>query len=92
MTCRTGGVTDSDLMRILQIIQIEGIVEREGGWDAQREWRDALSGGDKQRIAMARLFYHSPKVGSHHILGGSPLNLSAVRNLGRMHQRRHSRD
>jgi ABC-type sugar transport system ATPase subunit len=59
----TGGVTDADLMRILEIVQIDHIVEREGGWDARREWRDALSGGDKQRIAMARLFFHAPKVG-----------------------------
>ena len=55
------GKTDEDLMDILKIVQIQNIVEREGGWDVQREWRDALSGGDKQRIAMARLFYHKPK-------------------------------
>jgi ATP-binding cassette, subfamily D (ALD), peroxisomal long-chain fatty acid import protein len=41
---------------------MENVVEREGGWDAAREWRDALSGGDKQRIAWVRLFYHRPKV------------------------------
>lgn len=56
------GVTDADLMRILSLLEIDNIVEREGGWDVTREWRDALSGGDKQRIAMARLFYHCPKV------------------------------
>ncbi|KWU42313.1 hypothetical protein RHOSPDRAFT_36110, partial [Rhodotorula sp. JG-1b] len=55
------GITDSDLVRILRLLDLEAIVEREGGWDAQREWRDALSGGDKQRLAMARLFYHRPK-------------------------------
>ncbi|GAA5907008.1 hypothetical protein JCM6882_000030 [Rhodosporidiobolus microsporus] len=55
------GVTDADLLSILQLIELDSIVEREGGWDAQREWRDALSGGDKQRLAMARLFYHRPK-------------------------------
>jgi len=37
------------------------IVEREGGWDAAREWRESLSGGDQQKIAWARLFYHRPK-------------------------------
>jgi ATP-binding cassette, subfamily D (ALD), peroxisomal long-chain fatty acid import protein len=41
---------------------MDNVVEREGGWDVAREWRDALSGGDKQKIAWARLFYHQPKV------------------------------
>jgi len=59
---RTGGITDADLLSILALLEVDGIVEREGGWDTQREWRDALSGGDKQRLAMARLFYHCPKV------------------------------
>lgn len=56
------GVTDDDLLKIMTILEIDNVVEREGGWDVTREWRDALSGGDKQRIAMARLFYHCPKV------------------------------
>ncbi|KAL7423674.1 ATP-binding cassette long-chain fatty acid transporter pxa2 [Cryptotrichosporon argae] len=55
------GVTDADLLRILDVVEMGHMVEREGGWDAVREWRDALSGGDKQRVAMARLFYHKPK-------------------------------
>ena len=57
-----GGVTDDDLLEILAVVQMEHIVEREGGWDAAREWREALSGGDQQKIAWARLFYHKPKV------------------------------
>ncbi|RDX56213.1 hypothetical protein OH76DRAFT_1337713 [Lentinus brumalis] len=55
------GITDSDLLEILAVVQMEHIVEREGGWDAAREWREALSGGDQQKIAWARLFYHKPK-------------------------------
>ncbi|PHZ08331.1 uncharacterized protein RHIMIDRAFT_286487 [Rhizopus microsporus ATCC 52813] len=54
-------VTDEDLLEILKVVQIEHIVEREGGWDSEKEWSLALSGGDKQRIAMARLFYHKPR-------------------------------
>jgi ATP-binding cassette subfamily D (ALD) long-chain fatty acid import protein len=50
------------------MVQMEGVVEREGGWDAAREWREALSGGDQQKIAWARLFYHSPKVGFKFVL------------------------
>ncbi len=57
-----GGVTDNDLLAILAVMQMDHIVEREGGWEAIREWREALSGGDQQKIAWARLFYHTPKV------------------------------
>lgn len=55
------GITDDDLLEILAVVKIEAIVAREGGWEAEREWKDALSGGDKQRIAMARLYYHKPR-------------------------------
>lgn len=57
-----GGVTDDDLLSVLSVMQMDHIVEREGGWDAAKEWREALSGGDQQKIAWARLFYHTPKV------------------------------
>ncbi|KAI8322495.1 putative ABC fatty acid transporter [Martensiomyces pterosporus] len=55
------GVTDDDLFDILSVVQLGHVVEREGGWDTVKLWRDALSGGDKQRVAMARLFYHRPR-------------------------------
>ncbi len=55
------GKSDDDLLSIMNVIGISSIVAREGGWDVEREWKDTLSGGDKQRIAMARLFYHSPR-------------------------------
>ncbi|KAI4195731.1 MAG: hypothetical protein LQ348_002417 [Seirophora lacunosa] len=54
-------VSDEDLLRILSTVDIQGIVDRPHGWEAEEEWRDVLSGGVQQRVAMARLFYHQPK-------------------------------
>ncbi|KAG7132641.1 ATP-binding cassette sub-family D member 1 like protein [Verticillium longisporum] len=59
---RARGVTDSDLDAILAILGLEHLPALyDGGWDAEAEWRDVLSGGLQQRVAMARLFYHKPK-------------------------------
>lgn len=54
-------VTDADLLGILKVLGIDNIVEREGGWDSDKDWSMQLAGGDKQRIAAARLFYHRPR-------------------------------
>ncbi|KAI1633825.1 ABC transporter transmembrane region 2-domain-containing protein [Biscogniauxia mediterranea] len=59
---RARGVTDSQLMDILKILSLEHLVDLyPEGWDAEAEWRDVLSGGLQQRVAMARLFYHKPR-------------------------------
>ena len=57
---RSKGFTDEKVMDILKLVHLEYLVDREGGWDAVQDWADVLSGGEKQRIAMARLFYHRP--------------------------------
>jgi ABC-type uncharacterized transport system fused permease/ATPase subunit len=51
---------DNDLLDLLKIVKLDYLVEREGGFNSVKEWIDVLSGGEKQRIAMARMFYHKP--------------------------------
>src|SRR5258708_35781030 len=59
---RSKGITDDDLLSILRILDLDHLVSSfPEGWDAEAEWRDVLSGGLQQRVAMARLFYNRPK-------------------------------
>ena len=53
-------VTDKMLKDLLEVVQLKSYTEKDGGLDKFANWNDVLSGGEKQRIAMARLFYHKP--------------------------------
>lgn len=56
------GKTDQDLYNYLDIVQLRPLIQlREKGLDSIEDWIDVLSGGEKQRVAMARLFYHHPQ-------------------------------
>ncbi|GAA5900102.1 hypothetical protein JCM5296_002057 [Sporobolomyces johnsonii] len=57
------GKTDDDLLKYLEKAHLAYLPAREGGLDSRKEWKDILSGGEKQRMGMARLFYHLPKYG-----------------------------
>ena len=45
----------------MENVRLTHVVAREvDGWDTNNDWADVLSGGEKQRMAMARLIYHKP--------------------------------
>jgi len=53
---------DAHLNKLMELVNLSYLVAREG-WNVVRDWADVLSGGEKQRVAMARLFYHKPAFG-----------------------------
>ncbi|RDA95455.1 hypothetical protein CP533_5470 [Ophiocordyceps camponoti-saundersi (nom. inval.)] len=53
--------SEDDLKRVLDMAKLGYLPEREGGWDTRKEWKDVLSGGEKQRMGFARLLYHEPQ-------------------------------
>ncbi|KAH9910508.1 P-loop containing nucleoside triphosphate hydrolase protein [Amylocystis lapponica] len=55
------GRGEADLMEALAAANLAYLPAREGGWSTRKEWRDVLSGGEKQRMGLARVFYHRPK-------------------------------
>lgn len=50
-------ITEEDLRKIMCLVHLEHIVERDTFHEV-KDWTDILSGGEKQRMAIARLFYH----------------------------------
>lgn len=53
--------TDENIKEILIKAKLENMFDRDqAGLDTLNDWKDILSGGEKQKVAMARLFYHKP--------------------------------
>lgn len=58
---RDSGRRDIELKRVLEEARLGYLPDREGGWDTRKEWKDVLSGGEKQRMGIARLLWHEPR-------------------------------
>mmetsp|Transcript_5153 Transcript_5153/g.11220 ORF Transcript_5153/g.11220 Transcript_5153/m.11220 type:complete len:766 (-) Transcript_5153:214-2511(-) len=55
-----GPELDAELTQCLRAVDLEYLIARGNGWDQVQNWQETLSGGEKQRLAMARLLYHHP--------------------------------
>ncbi|KAH8376033.1 hypothetical protein KR093_005605 [Drosophila rubida] len=51
------GITENELRSILKMVSLEHIAQLDN-FEVIRDWKYILSGGEKQRMAVARLFYH----------------------------------
>lgn len=59
---QTEECSDEELLHLLDEVDLRSLAEREtDGLDAFGDWDSTLSGGEKQRLAMTRLFYHAPQ-------------------------------
>jgi vitamin B12/bleomycin/antimicrobial peptide transport system ATP-binding/permease protein len=54
-------VEDEHLKQVLEQVNLAGLDERFGGFDAEHDWADVLSLGEQQRVTFARLLLNKPK-------------------------------
>ena len=54
-------VTDEELREVLDLVNLSGLVERCGGFDADFDFEKLLSAGERQRVAFARVFLKKPR-------------------------------
>lgn len=58
------GLQDKMLVRILKEVNLDYLLKRETNWsylNTVAEWKNVLSGGEKQRMNFARILFHKPR-------------------------------
>ena len=54
--------SDEELQDLLELCLLSRVCEMYGGLNSKYVWGDVLSGGEKQRVNLARVLYHKPDV------------------------------
>ncbi|MEQ9667382.1 ATP-binding cassette domain-containing protein [Coleofasciculus sp. G2-EDA-02] len=49
------------MKQVLEQVNLAGLDERFGGFDAEQDWADVLSLGEQQRLTFARLLLNKPQ-------------------------------
>lgn len=55
------GYNDDHLYHILREVKLDYLLNREGNFNVRKDWKDVFSGGEKQRISIARVLFKNPK-------------------------------
>jgi putative ATP-binding cassette transporter len=58
---RKDGLTDEQLLAVLKQVQMDPVLDRVDGLDAERDWPAFLSRGEQQQLAFARLLLANPR-------------------------------
>ena len=56
-----GDVTDDELLRLLESVNLPDMAEQFGGLDVELDWAKVLSVGEQQRVAFARVLRLAPR-------------------------------
>ncbi len=54
-------ITDEELLKVLDRVNLPDLAERSGGLDAELDWEKTLSIGEQQRLAFARVLLYEPR-------------------------------
>lgn len=55
------GYNDDHLYHILREVKLDYLLTREGNFNVKKDWKDVFSGGEKQRMSIARVLFKNPK-------------------------------
>jgi putative ATP-binding cassette transporter len=60
-TGREGAIGDEQITTVLRALDLNGVLERMGGLDVERDWDDVLSLGEQQLFSVARVVLAAPR-------------------------------
>lgn len=60
-TAQEGGIGDEQMTTVLRALHLNGVLERIGGFDVDRDWAATVSLGEQQLLSVARVVLAAPR-------------------------------